>query len=290
MNSTELFSWRGYLELCKPRVVALMLLTAIVGMQLATPSLIPLKPLVFGILGIGLMASGAAAVNHLVERYSDSLMMRTQRRPLPSGKISPWQASLFAAVLSVSGMLVLMKWVNNLTAFLTLGTFIGYAGIYTLYLKRATPQNIVIGGASGALPPLLGWTAITGHLDPQAFLLVAIIFVWTPPHFWALAIARHQDYLKADLPMLPITHGIRFTKISIFLYSLLLLAVSVLPFVIGLSGVFYFSCVLLLDIGFLYFSVKLLRNDSVAVAMQTFRYSIWYLMILFVVLLIDHFI
>jgi protoheme IX farnesyltransferase len=279
----------AYLELCKPRVVLLMLLTVVVGMQLAAPGLIPWQAFVFGTLGIACCAGSAATINHLIDFRIDILMARTQRRPLPTGKIAPKQAWLFASILGVAGTLVLIFFVNLLTAILTLLTLIGYAGFYTLYLKRATPQNIVIGGLAGAAPPLLGWTAVTGHIDAYPLLLVLIIFVWTPPHFWALAIARYEEYAVAKIPMLPVTHGIRFTKLSILLYTILLTVVSIAPFVAEMSGYFYLIATLILDAIFLFYVVKLWRQDSKKVAMQTFRYSIIYLMLLFVVLLIDHF-
>jgi heme o synthase len=278
-----------YLELCKPRVVLLMLLTVAVGMQLAAPGLIPLQIFIFGIVGIALCAGSAATINHLLDFRIDVLMARTQRRPLPTGKIAAKHAWCFAIILCVIGTLVLITLVNVLTTVLTLLTLIGYAGFYTLYLKRATPQNIVIGGLAGAAPPLLGWTAVTGHLDPYALLLVLIIFVWTPPHFWALAIARYEEYALAKIPMLPVTHGIRFTKLSILLYTILLIIVSVLPFVAEMSGYFYLVATLILDAIFLWYAINLWRRDDKKIAMQTFRYSIIYLLLLFVVLLIDHF-
>jgi len=290
MQMSLTIPWRAYYELCKPRVVALMLLTAIVGMQLASPHAIPYQVLLFGTLGIALAASAAAVINHLADQHIDSLMTRTENRPLPSGRLSVWQALMFATILGSLGLLILAVFVNVLTAVLTLVTLIGYAGIYTFYLKHATPQNIVIGGASGAAPPLLGWTAVTGHFDPQALLLVLIIFVWTPPHFWALAIARYQDYAKAKVPMLPVTHGIPFTKLSILLYTLLLVLASLLPYITELSGMIYLVSVIILDIGFLYFAIQLYRHDSARIALQTFRYSIVYLMLLFIALLLDHFV
>lgn len=281
--------WRAYLELCKPRVVLLMLLTAIVGMFLASPGWVPFNSLIFGSLGIGLAASSAAAINHLVDQRIDALMARTQYRPLPSGKITPLQAWSFAAILGISSMIILVSFVNTLTAILSLFTLVGYAGIYTLYLKRATPQNIVIGGAAGAAPPMLGWSAVTGTIDPYSLLLVLIIFVWTPPHFWALAIYRYQDYAKAKIPMLPVTHGIPFTKLSILLYTILLVAVSILPFATHMSGLIYLIGALMLGIIFLYYAVRLQQTQDLRVAMTTFRYSIWYLMLLFVILLVDHY-
>lgn len=281
--------WRAYLELCKPRVVLLMLLTSVVGMFLATPGWVPLDVLIYGNLGIGLAASSAAAINHLVDQRIDALMSRTQYRPLPSGKITPVQAWSFAAILGIISMVILVTLVNTVTAILSLLTLVGYAGIYTLYLKRATPQNIVIGGAAGAAPPMLGWSAVTGTIDPHSLLLVLIIFVWTPPHFWALAIYRYNDYAKAKIPMLPVTHGIPFTKLSILLYTVLLVAVSVLPFATHMSGLIYLVGALILGGIFVYYAVQLKRSNNPMIAMATFRYSIWYLMLLFVVLLVDHY-
>lgn len=284
------FNWRDYLELCKPRVVALMLLTVIVGMFLATPGLVPLTTLIASLVGIGFAAGSAAAINHLVDKRIDSIMSRTSKRPVARGRVSVKQAIYFATVLGVTGLTILVYFVNILTAVLTFITLIGYAGIYTGYLKRATPQNIVIGGLAGAAPPLLGWTAVTNHLDPQALLLVLIIFTWTPPHFWALAIYRFEEYKFAAIPMLPVTHGIAFTKLNILLYTILLLVVSVLPFVVGMSGWIYLAGAVILGARFLYWSIVLYRTDKPVVAMQTFRFSIIYLMVLFVFLLVDHYI
>lgn len=288
--SATLTDWRAYWELCKPRVVMLMLLTAIVGMQLAAPGLIPWQAFVFGVLGIGLMASSAAAINHLVDQTIDRKMLRTERRPLPTGRVTEQQAIIFAFVLGASGVMILSTLVNSLTALLTLLTLIGYAGLYTLYLKHATPQNIVIGGIAGAAPPLLGWTAVTGQLSAQPLLLVLIIFLWTPPHFWALAIHRYEDYAKADVPMLPNTHGIAHTKLQILLYTVLMFASSLMPYVIGMSGLIYLVGAIGLGAGFVYYAVQLYRNDSAMLAMKTFRYSIMYLMLLFVFLLLDHYV
>ncbi|GAB4393388.1 MAG: heme o synthase [Gammaproteobacteria bacterium] len=282
-------NWRDYLTLCKPRVVALMLLTALVGMAMASPSAIPLTRLILATLGIGLAAGSAAIINHLVDRHIDAIMHRTQRRPLVSGKISPAKAIIFAIALGTLGMVVLILGVNQLTAILTFITLIGYAFIYTVFLKHATPQNIVIGGLAGAAPPLLGWTAITNQIDPNSLLLVLIIFVWTPPHFWALAIYRHQEYAKAGIPMLPVTHGIRFTKLCIVLYTVLLLTSTCLPFVFGMSGWIYFLSSLVLGLRFLYWSIALMLSRDDIIAMKTFRYSITYLMLLFGALLIDHY-
>lgn len=284
------FNWRDYLELCKPRVVALMLLTVIVGMFLATPGLVPLTLLLASLVGIGFAAGSAAAINHLVDKRIDSIMARTSKRPVARGRVSVKQAIWFALIMGVTGLTILVYFVNILTAVLTFITLIGYAGVYTGYLKRATPQNIVIGGLAGAAPPLLGWTAITNQLDPQALLLVLIIFTWTPPHFWALAIYRFEEYKNAAIPMLPVTHGIAFTKLNVLLYTILLLVVSVLPFVVGMSGWFYLLGALTLGARFLYWSIVLYVTDRPVVAMQTFRFSIVYLMVLFVFLLVDHYI
>lgn len=283
-------SWQDYWQLCKPKVIALMLLTAWVGMLLASPpSLFPLNAIIFGTLGIAGCAGCAAAINHLVERHIDIHMRRTQSRPIASGRIKPKQAMWFALLLGGFSLAILIYFVNLLTASLTLLSLVGYALIYTVFLKRATPQNIVIGGAAGAAPPLLGWCAVTGQLDPHALLLVLIIFTWTPPHFWALAIFRREDYAKAKLPMLPVTHGIRFTKLCILLYIVLLIASTLLPFLTGMSGLTYLICALGLGIGFLYYGIKLYLNEMPLIALQTFSYSIIYLMALFLGLLLDHY-
>ncbi len=280
--------WRDYVELTKPKVVALMMLTAIVGMQMASPGFVPMQPLILGSIGIWLAASSAAVINHLVDRRIDLLMSRTQHRPIASGRVSVKNALIFAIFLAVIAMAILIEWVNSLTAILTFATLIGYAGVYTLYLKRATPQNIVIGGAAGAAPPLLGWVAVTGQVTAEALLLVLIIFIWTPPHFWALAIYRRDEYAKANIPMLPATHGVAFTKLSVLLYTVLLTAVSMLPFAIGMSGWIYLSGILLLDAGFLYWAILLMISTREIIAMKTFKYSIYYLMGLFLILLVDH--
>lgn len=282
-------TWRDYLELCKPKVVALMLLTALVGMYLASPGLVPMKLIIAAMTGIGFAAGSAAVINHLIDRRIDAIMARTKRRPIATGRVSPKQAIAFALLLAVISMAILVTYVNALTAWLTLATLMGYAVVYTMYLKRATPQNIVIGGAAGAAPPLLGWVAVTGHVSAASLLLVLIIFVWTPPHFWALAIYRYRDYAEADIPMLPVTHGVAFTKISILLYTLLLVAVSVLPFVIDMSGWLYFIGALLLGGRFLQWSWRLYRTEQAIIAMKVFRFSIVYLMLLFVLLLADHY-
>lgn len=281
--------WRDYLELCKPRVVALMLLTVVVGMYLAVPGWVPISVLIFGLLGVALCASSAATINHLVDRQIDKLMARTKRRPVAQGRVSVKQAMLFATMMGLSGLIILICKVNVLTALLTFLTLIGYAGIYTGYLKRATSQNIVIGGLAGASPPLLGWTAMTNHLDPYALLLVLIIFTWTPPHFWALAIYRYEEYQHAEIPMLPVTHGIPYTKLSVLLYTILLLVVTALPYVVGMSGVIYLLGALMLGGRFLYWAIYLKRSHDPKVAMKTFRFSIIYLMLLFVFLLVDHY-
>ncbi len=282
-------NWRDYLELCKPRVVALMLITVAVGMYLASPGWIKLEYLLITLLGIGLCAASGGAINHLVDKRIDALMLRTRQRPIAHGRISPLHAFSFALIMGSLGLVVLTVFVNHLTALLTCVSLIGYAGIYTGYLKRATPQNIVIGGLAGAAPPMLGWTAITNQLDPQAFLLVLIIFTWTPPHFWALAIYRFEEYRKAGIPMLPVSYGLAYTKLHILLYTILLLLVSVLPFLVGMSGPLYLVGACVLGIRFLYWAIRLYRYEQPAIAMQTFRFSIVYLTVLFIFLLVDHY-
>jgi heme o synthase len=280
---------RDYYELCKPRVVALIVFTAVVGMLLASPGLPPLGPLVFGTLGIALSAASAAAINHVADHRIDALMARTEHRPLPQGQIDKQGALIFAAVLGLSGMLMLSVLVNVLTAILTFLALIGYAVIYTLYLKRATPQNIVIGGAAGAAPPVLGWTAITGTIDPHSLLLFLIIFAWTPPHFWSLAIYRRLDYAKTDVPMLPITHGLAYTRQQILLYTIILLVVSILPYLTYMSGTLYLVAALALGFGFLYYAVRMQWDHADALAIKTFGYSIMYLSALFLALFVDHY-
>ena len=282
--------WRDYLELTKPKVVALMIITSAIGMLLASDAAVPWQTLLLGNLGIALCAGSAATVNHVVDRRIDILMARTQRRPLAQGRVNPLNALLFAVLLGSIGMAILLQWINAITAWLTLGSLLGYAVIYTSFLKRATPQNIVIGGLAGAAPPLLGWTAVTGQVQAEGLLLVLIIFAWTPPHFWALAIHRKEEYAKAGIPMLPVTHGNRYTELHILLYTLMLLAVSLLPFVTGMSGGIYLVGALALGLRFLQYAVRLLRGDDRRVALNTFKYSITYLMALFVVLLVDHFV
>lgn len=285
----EKSSWRDYLELTKPNVVALMILTTVIGMFLAVPGMVPLDILVFGNLGIAICAGAAAVVNHVVDRQIDLKMARTFNRPVAKGRVQPIQAMLFAAALGVLGMAILLVFVNALTAWLTLASLLGYAVIYTLFLKRATPQNIVIGGLAGAAPPLLGWTAVTGEVHGHALLLVLIIFAWTPPHFWALAIHRKDEYAKAGIPMLPVTHGEKYTKLHILLYTLILMIVSVLPFVTGMSGWLYFLGAVILGIGFLYWAIVMMIGKAPNAGMDTFKYSIIYLMALFVIMLLDHY-
>ncbi len=280
---------KKYLGLCKLKVVALIVFTAMVGMFLATtpPGMVPWDVLLFGNLGIGMAASAAAAINHVLDAREDAKMARTSNRPLPQGQLSERNALLFAGLLGTLSMVILVVFINTLTAILTFISLVGYAVVYTMYLKRATPQNIVIGGAAGAAPPILGWTALTDSLDPHALLLFLIIFIWTPPHFWALAIHRRDEYAKVDIPMLPVTHGIPFTRLQILLYTIMLLVVSVLPFATRMSGYFYLVGALLLGLGFLWYAIQLMQGKDVA--MKTFGYSIWYLMALFTILLVDHY-
>jgi protoheme IX farnesyltransferase len=287
--NTAAVSWRDYLELCKPNVVALMILTSVIGMVLATQQSVPLSVLIFGNLGIALCAGSAAAVNHIVDRHVDDKMARTLNRPLAQGRITPRQAILFALITGLLGMAILLIFTNVLTAWLTLASLVGYAFIYTMFLKRATPQNIVIGGLAGAAPPLLGWTAVTGEIHHNALLLVLIIFAWTPPHFWALAVHRKDEYTKAKIPMLPVTHGERYTKINILLYTLLLIIVTTMPYLTGMFGWLYLVSSLLLGLGFLYWAIVMLRSEGGNSGMKTFQYSIVYLMVLFAVMLVDHY-
>lgn len=278
-----------YIVLCKPRVVLLMLLTVWAGMYLGATETIPWWLWINATLGIAFMSGAAATLNHIIDHRIDAVMDRTRQRPLPTGKLTIKAAWLFAITLSLAGFFILYVGVNVLTAMLTLMAAIGYSVIYSLYLKRATSQNIVIGGLSGAMPPLLGWTAVTGQLDPQAWLLVLIIFTWTPAHFWALCLHRIDEYRKTDIPMLPITHGIQFTKYHIVFYSLLTIACSLLPYAIGMSGSFYFICVLLLDVGLIAYALKLqFATDDHLIALKTFHYSLIYLTGLFIVILLDH--
>lgn len=282
--------WRDYLTLCKPKVVALMMITAWVGMLLSTPpNTFPFATIFFASLGIAFCASSAAAMNHLIERHIDEKMQRTKFRPLVLGKLTTPQTLRFSFLLGLSGLVLLIIQVNALTAWLTLLSLVGYAFVYTVYLKKATPQNIVIGGITGALPPLLGQTAMTGTIEPMGLLLALIIFTWTPPHFWALAIFRIQDYKKNPLPMLPVTHGIPFTKLSILLYTILLTVVTFLPPLLGLAGVIYTLTLVGLNLGFFYYVFKLYTSQDPLVAWRLFQYSILYLFALFIVLLIEHY-
>ena len=281
--------WRDYLELCKPKVVLLLVFTAIVGMLLSTPGFVPPTEFIFGTLGIGLASASAAAINHIIDHRADAVMARTKNRPLPKGNLSITQCLIFALSIGALSMVLLIVWVNVLTAVLTFFSLIGYAVIYTLYLKHATPQNIVIGGAAGAMPPVLGWAAITGDVTAESLLLFLIIFTWTPPHFWALAIHRKADYAKVGIPMLPVTHGEKFTRLQILLYTILMVLVTVLPYLIGMNGIFYLFGALGLGAGFLYSAVKIMDENRKDQPMKTFVFSINYLMALFAVLLIDHY-
>jgi heme o synthase len=281
--------FRQFLSLAKPRVVSLIVFVAMIGMFLAVPGLPPVVPFVFGTIGIALVAGAAAAINCLVEQKVDALMARTRRRPLPAGELSSRSTLLFATLVGGAGLFLLYRFVNPLTMWLTLATFVGYAIIYTVLLKPATPQNIVIGGASGAMPPVLGWAAVTNEVPPEALLLFLIIFVWTPPHFWSLALYRAQDYARAGLPMLPVTHGRRYTQLMIVLYTVALVAVTLLPFTIRMSGYVYLAGALALGVTFLIYVVRLYRDYSPELARATFKYSVWYLAALFSVLLIDHY-
>jgi protoheme IX farnesyltransferase len=289
LASKQTVSWRDYYEMCKPRVVMLMILTSMVGMFLAVPGMVPWDILILGNLGIALVAGSGAVVNHLIDYRVDSVMKRTHNRPIPQGRVDQKQAAFFAAAIGVAGMLILLFWVNPLCAWLTLASFVGYAFIYTGYLKRATPQNIVIGGLSGAMPPLLGWSAVTGTIEPGALILVLIIFAWTPPHFWALAIHRKEEYAKTGIPMLPVTHGEHLTKIHIILYTVIMFLTTLLPYLTGMSGPIYLLAAVVLGLGFLWWSLLLMYKPNASTAMDTFRYSIVYLMVLFVVLLADHY-
>ena len=283
-------TWRDYLELCKPRVVLLMLLCATVGMFLSVESLVPWHILIFGNLGIALVAGSAAVVNHIVDAEIDLKMARTENRPIAQGRINLRSGVMFSAVIGMIGMIVLVTLVNPLTAWLNLGSWIGYGIIYSIFLKRATPQNIVIGGLFGAAPPLFGWTAVTNSIDGGGLLLVLIIFAWTPPHFWALALDRKEEYAKADVPMLPITHGEKMTKLYILLYTIILMLVSTFPYSLGMSNLLYLAGALILGAGFLYWAIELMRGKNPKAAIETFKYSIVYLMALFVVLLLDHYV
>jgi protoheme IX farnesyltransferase len=281
---------KSYYQLCKPNVVYMMLICAFVGMLLAEESVTSYVYLFVSLFGIALCAASAAAINQVIDRNTDASMTRTDQRPLPQGELSATHASIFAIVIGIIGALVLYLYVNTLTMILTLASLIGYAFIYTVYLKRATPQNIVIGGLAGAAPPLLGWSSVSNSIDPYALLLVLIIFVWTPPHFWALAIYRKDEYAKESIPMLPVTHGVIFTKLQIVLYTIILFIVSVLPYVVLMSGEIYLFSSLILSTIFLYYSVNLYFSEDDEDAMKTFQFSIYYIFLIFLALLLDHFI
>jgi len=289
-NVATIVEWRDYYELTKPRVVVLIVFTAIVGMFLSVPGWPGIEPLIFGTLGIGMAASSAAVINHVLDARIDILMMRTRGRPLPQGRLTERAALVFASGLCVISMSILWFLVNPLTTILTFFSLIGYAVIYTGWLKRATPQNIVIGGAAGAAPPVLGWTAVTNGWTSAALLLFLIIFVWTPPHFWALAIARKEEYAKANIPMLPVTHGEAYTRLNILLYSILLMLVTIMPYLIGMSGLIYLAAAIGLGAYFLYYAVRMYRDhDDEELPMAMFKYSISYLGFLFAALLADHY-
>lgn len=289
MVSNTLGHWRDYAELCKPRVIVLIVFTAVIGMFLSTPGAVPLSIFIPATLGIALASASAAAINHVAEYRIDALMARTRNRPLPQGGLNRAQALVFALIIGALSMYLLIAFVNTLTAVLTFASLIGYAVIYTMYLKYATPQNIVIGGAAGAAPPVLGWTAVTGQVDPHALLLFLIIFAWTPPHFWALAIYRRDDYAKADIPMLPITHGVDYTRVQILLYTLILTVATLLPYATYMSGAVYLVGAVALDAVFLYYAIRMQRDHDDALAMRTFRYSIVYLGLLFLFFFVDHY-
>jgi protoheme IX farnesyltransferase len=281
--------WRDYLELTKPKVSLLIVFTAVVGMLLATPGMVPLNALVFGTLGIALASGSAAAFNHILDQRIDIQMARTRHRPLPTGHMDQRNALVFAAMLGMISMLVLGLGVNALTAVLTFASLIGYAVIYTQWLKRATPQNIVIGGAAGAAPPVLGWAAVTNTIDPHALLLFLIVFTWTPPHFWALAIARRDEYAKVGIPMLPVTHGVAYTRLQILLYTILMVLVTLLPYLTGMCGFIYLAASIGLNAHFVYLAVALQSGTRPELPMRTFKYSITYLMALFAALIVDHY-
>jgi protoheme IX farnesyltransferase len=289
MTTSAQVTWRDYKELTKPNVVLLMILTAAIGMFMAVPGMVPLDILVFGNLGIALCAASAATINHLVDRRIDRQMARTSMRPVAQGRVGTRQAALFAAVIGGLGMAILFFQVNALTAWLTVASLLGYAVVYTMFLKRATPQNIVIGGLAGAAPPLLGWTAVTGQVGGHGLLLALIIFAWTPPHFWALAIHRREEYAAVNIPMLPVTHGVAFTKLHILLYTVIMFLITLLPFATRLSGPLYLLGAVVLGAGFLYWAIELIRDRNPNAPMETFRYSIIYLMALFMIMLVDHY-
>ncbi len=283
-------NFNSFLTLCKPRVTALIVFTAVIGMFLATPGMVPLQILLAATVGIAMASGGAAAFNHLIEQKIDAKMARTRGRPLPTGQINSKQTFVFASIVATIGLTILYFFVNPLTMWLTFATFIGYAVIYTIFLKPATPLNIVIGGLSGAMPPALGWAAVTGAVSAEAWVLVLIIFAWTPPHFWALALYRREEYAKSGLPMLPVTHGEKYTLLHILLYTIILVAVTLIPFAMRMSGVIYLVSVFILDAIFMAYVIKLYREYSDALAKSTFKYSILYLMLLFLALVVDHYI
>jgi protoheme IX farnesyltransferase len=288
-DTTAPVTWRDYKELTKPNVVLLMILTAAIGMFMAVPGMVPLHVLILGNLGIALCAGSAATINHLVDQGIDKKMARTHKRPVAQGRVGRGQAAAFAATTGGLGMAILLIWINALTAWLTFASLLGYAVVYTMFLKRATPQNIVIGGLAGAAPPLLGWTAVTGQVDGHGLLLVLIIFAWTPPHFWALAIHRREEYASVDIPMLPVTHGVAFTKLHILLYTIIMFLITLLPYATRMSGPLYLLGALVLGCGFLYWAIELIRDKNPNAPMETFRYSIIYLMALFLIMLMDHY-
>jgi len=280
---------KSYYLLCKPNVVYMMLICALVGMLLAEDTVSSIPTILIALLGIALCSGSAAAINQVIDRKADAAMTRTDQRPLPQGELSAFHASCFAFVIGILGAVILFLFINTLTMILTLASLVGYAFIYTVYLKRATPQNIVIGGLAGAAPPLLGWASISNTIDPHALLLVLIIFVWTPPHFWALAIYRKDEYAKESIPMLPVTHGVAFTKLQIVLYTIILFIVSILPYIVLMSGGIYLVSAVILSSIFLYYSIKLYFSDNDAIAMKTFNFSIYYIFLIFVALLLDHY-
>ena len=289
-NIERLTDWRDYYELTKPRVVMLIVFTAVVGMFLAVPGWPGAPAMLFGTIGIGMAASAAAVFNHVLDARIDIHMLRTRGRPLPEGRVSETSALAFASAICVVSMIILWFLVNPLTAVLTFGSLIGYAVVYTVFLKRATPQNIVIGGAAGAAPPVLGWTAVTGEISSSALLLFLIVFVWTPPHFWALAIARKDEYAKVGIPMLPVTHGEEYTRLHILLYTILLVVITVIPYLTGMSGLIYLATALMLGAVFLNYAIRMMRDtDDLELPMRTFKFSITYLAVLFAALLVDHY-
>ena len=284
-----LHNLRSFFQLCKPRVTSLIVFTAIIGMFLATPGMVPWPILLAATIGIAMVSGAAAAFNCLIEQKLDAIMARTQARPLPTGQVTSIQTAFFASILGGTGLFFLYYFVNPLTMWLTLATFFGYAVIYTVFLKPATPMNIVIGGASGAMPPILGWAAVNNVVGPEALIMFLIIFAWTPPHFWALALYRREEYAKVNIPMLPVTHGEEFTRLHILLYTIILITITMMPYFYGMSGLFYLVSAIALDAGFLYYVIKLYLRYSDALAMKTFKFSISYLALLFAALLIDHY-